>query len=142
METKSPSSRLSAEDEAVTLSDSPLSLDEAVRRVAGPERGALITFSGCVRETEQGAVIRAIAYESYVAMARQQLGAIAAEARRRFGVALSIHHRLGRVAVGETSLIVACAAPHRAEAFDGLRFVVERIKSEAAIWKVDFEHVP
>jgi molybdopterin synthase catalytic subunit len=100
------------------------------------------TFSGFVRETERGAAIRAIAYEAYAAMARRQLAEIAEEARRRFGAAACIRHRLGRVPVGEACLVVACAAPHRAEAFEALRFVIERIKSEVAVWKIEFERVP
>ena len=139
METRSLSSLLSAEVDAVALRRSPLSLDEAIRRVSGPERGAVAAFLGCVRDRETGASISAIAYEAYDEMARLQLEEIAGEARRRFGAEVCIRHRVGRVPIGEASLIAACAAPHRAEAFDALRFVVERIKAEAAIWKIDFE---
>jgi molybdopterin converting factor subunit 1 len=115
----------------------PLALDEVVAAVAGPERGGLVTFAGVVRRQGHHLpdVVR-LEYEAYVEMAEQILADIALEIEREWpGVHLAIHHRVGSLAVGETAVAIAAAAPHRAEAFDACRAAIDRLKERAPIWK-------
>jgi molybdopterin synthase catalytic subunit len=115
----------------------PLQLGAVVGVVEGPERGGLVTFSGIVRR--QGHylpdVVR-LEYEAYVEMAEEVIAEIAAEIEREWpGVRLAIHHRTGALVVGETAVVIAAAAPHRAEAFDACRAAIDRLKERAPIWK-------
>ena len=118
----------------VRITDEPLSLDALVARVRDPRAGAVVTFQGVTREVEK------LEYEAYVEMAEPQLAAIAAEEAERHGLcAVAVEHRTGTVALGEPSVIVAASAPHRGEAFAGARAVIDRVKAEAPIWKVEVD---
>jgi molybdopterin synthase catalytic subunit len=110
--------------------------------VAGPDHGGLVLFAGTVRDTEDGAPISSILYEAYERMAAREMEKIAREARRRWDVRLAVRHRVGRVWAGEPAFIVAASGRHRPEAFAACRFVVDRVKSEVPIWKVDHEKAP
>lgn len=121
------------------LTEAPLGLEGLLDSLPRPSQGAVVVFLGCVRDRERGRPIRSIRYEAYAGMAEGQLAVISREARERYGARVLIRHRLGRVPVKEASLLVACAAPHRREAFDAARFVVDRIKKDVTIWKVEFE---
>jgi molybdopterin synthase catalytic subunit len=114
----------------------PLSLEEVIEAVEGSERGGVVTFAGVVRRHgNHGEVIR-LEYEAYVEMAEQVLAEIATEIEREWpGVRIAIHHRVGALAVGETAVVIAAAAPHRAEAFDACRAAIDRLKRRAPIWK-------
>lgn len=115
---------------------SPLSLDEVVAAVAGPGCGATVTFTGHVRDHGQLAAVERLEYEAYVPMAEQVLGQIADEiARESPDVRVAIHHRTGALTVGEAAVVIAAAAPHRAEAFAACRLAIERLKQRAPIWK-------
>ncbi|MBI4055374.1 MAG: molybdenum cofactor biosynthesis protein MoaE [Elusimicrobia bacterium] len=138
MGTKSLSCPPSAEA-SVFLAERTLSLDEAVRQVQSPKHGALVTFLGCVRDTEGDMPILAIAYEAYREMALKELAEIIEAAERRWGVKLSVQHRTGEVPAGEPSLIVACAGVHRGEAFEACQTVIHKIKSRVPIWKTRFQ---
>ena len=110
--------------------DGPLSLDAVAARVRDPRAGAVVTFSGTTRD------VAFLDYEAYVEMAVARIDAIVAEAIARHGLcAAAADHRFGRVPRGEASVIVAASAPHRAEAFAGAREIIDRIKTEAPIWK-------
>jgi len=110
--------------------DGPLSLDAVAARVRDPRAGAVVTFSGTTRD------VAFLDYEAYVDMAVTRIDAIVAEAIARHGLcAAAADHRFGRVPRGEASVIVAASAPHRAEAFAGAREIIDRIKTEAPIWK-------
>ena len=110
--------------------DGPLSLDAVAARVRDPRAGAVVTFSGTTRD------VAVLDYEAYVDMAVTRIDAIVAEAIARHGLcAAAADHRFGRVPRGEASVIVAASAPHRAEAFAGAREIIDRIKTEAPIWK-------
>jgi MoaE-MoaD fusion protein len=112
----------------------PLSLDDLVRRVRDARAGAVVTFQGVTREVER------LEYEAYVEMAEDRLAQIAAEAIARHGLcAVAAEHRVGAVPLSEPSVAVAVSAPHRTEAFAGAREVIDRIKSEAPIWKREVE---
>ncbi len=140
MAMRSRSCRPSAAAEAVLLTEEPLSLEAAVRRFASRKDGAVVSFSGTVRDSEGGAPLRAITYEAYEGMALKELRRIAREAEERWGVRVAVQHRTGRVAAGEASLVVASHGAHRGEAFAACQFVVEQIKARAAIWKVGYEY--
>jgi molybdopterin synthase catalytic subunit len=104
-------------------------LSAAVRE---PRAGAVVLFEGVTREVAE------LDYEAYVEMAEARLDAIAAEEAERHGLcAVAVEHRTGTVPLGEPSVIVAASAPHRGEAFDGARAVIDRVKAEAPIWKVE-----
>jgi molybdopterin converting factor subunit 1 len=120
----------------IAVLSQPLSLGEVVAAVEGVERGGIVTFTGVVRRHgHHGEVIR-LEYEAYVEMTEQVLGEIAEEIEREWqGVHVAIHHRVGSLAVGETAVVIAAAAPHRAEAFDACEAAIDRLKRRAPIWK-------
>lgn len=138
MGTKSPSCPPSAGVETVRITNSPLSLAAAVAAVSGNDAGAVLTFSGKVRDTEKGAKIRAIRYEAYESMAHKEIRRLIGEAARRFQVRSCVHHRVGEVPVGESSLIIVTAGTHRPETYEANRFILEEIKAHVPIWKVGF----
>jgi molybdopterin converting factor subunit 1 len=114
----------------VAIGEEPLSLDALVRRVRDPRAGAVVTFAGVTRE------VPSLEYEAYAEMALEQMDAIVAEAVERHGLcAAAAEHRVGSVALGEPSVIVAASAPHRPEAFAGAREIIDRLKALAPIWK-------
>ena len=123
---------------AVLLPREPLSLDAVYAAVRSPERGGVVLFSGVVRDTEGGAKIGAIGYEAYEPLAAKELARIVAAAEAAHGAAVAVHHRLGPVAAGEASVLVAAAAAHRPEAFAACREVIDRLKETVPIWKADF----
>ncbi|MCW3021980.1 MAG: molybdopterin converting factor, subunit 1, partial [Conexibacter sp.] len=109
--------------------DGPLSVEVVAARVADPRAGAVVTFSGTTRD------VAFLDYEAYAEMAGEQIERIVAEAVQRHGLcAGAADHRVGRVALGEASVVVAASAPHRAEAFAGAREIIDRIKAEAPVW--------
>jgi MoaE-MoaD fusion protein len=116
----------------VRVTDSPLAVAELSAAVRDPRAGAVVCFEGVTREVPR------LEYEAYAEMAEPRLRAIAAEEAERHGLcAVAVEHRTGTVALGEPSVIVAASAPHRSEAFAGARAVIDRVKAEAPIWKVE-----
>ena len=116
----------------VAVRAEPLSLDTLADRVRDPRAGAVVTFSGVTRE------VGWLDYQAYAEMAAEQMQAIVAAAIERHGLcAAAAEHRVGRVALGEPSVIVAASAPHRAEAFAGAREIIDEIKARAPIWKAE-----
>ncbi len=102
--------------------------------VRDPRAGAVVLFEGVTREVGH------LDYEAYVEMAEPKLAAIAAEEAERHGLcAVAVEHRTGTVPLGEPSVIVAASAAHRGEAFAGARAVIDRVKAEAPIWKVEVD---
>jgi molybdopterin synthase catalytic subunit len=112
----------------------PLSLDAVAARVRDPRAGAVVTFQGVTREVER------LEYEAYTEMAEERIAAILGEAVERHGLcAAAAEHRVGAVALSEPSVVVAASAPHRGEAFAGAREVIDRLKAEAPIWKLEVD---
>jgi molybdopterin synthase catalytic subunit len=108
----------------------PLSLDALVEQVRDPRAGAVVTFSGVTRE------IDFLDYEAYAEMAAEQIDVIVADAIERHGLCrAAADHRVGRVELGEPSVIVAASAPHRDAAFAGAREIIDEIKARVPIWK-------
>lgn len=112
------------------VSQEPLSIDSVAERVRDPRAGAIVTFSGVTRDVPQ------LDYEAYEEMASERIDQIVADAIERHGLcAAAADHRVGTVALGEPSVVVAASAPHRPEAFAGAREIIDRIKAEAPIFK-------
>ena len=110
-----------------------------VRRLKRPEDGAAVIFDGVVRDNTRGRRTLYLDYEAYEQMALQQMEALAVEARTRFGVrGVSIIHRLGRLEIGETSVLIVVAAAHRGPAFEACRWVIDTLKKKVPIWKKEF----
>lgn len=104
--------------------------------VSAPGCGAVTTFVGLVRDQNAGRRVLWLEYEAYQPLAVRAFEQIDAEARERWpGITLAIHHRTGRLEIGEASVVIAAAAEHRADAFAASRFAIERIKQIAPIWK-------
>jgi molybdopterin synthase catalytic subunit len=104
--------------------------------VAGSGDGAVATFVGLVRDHNAGRRVLWLDYEAFAPLAVKAFEQIAVEAADRWpGARLAIHHRTGRVAIGEASVAIAAASPHRAEAFAACRYAIERVKQIAPIWK-------
>lgn len=118
------------------ITTGPIDLSAVMARVGGPADGAVALFVGTVRNANEGRPVGGMEYEGYVAMAREQLAAIVAEAAGRAAAGrVAAVHRLGELAVGEASVAVAVSTPHRAEAFDAARYVIEEIKKRLPVWK-------
>ena len=100
------------------------------------DAGAVVDFWGVVRPIEEGREIEGIDYEAHCEMAEHQLKRIAEQAAERFGLKLVIiHHRIGFIAVGEASLFLQVASPHRSEGFRASQWMVDELKKKAPIWK-------
>jgi molybdopterin synthase catalytic subunit len=116
-----------------------LDLNELVRAVDAEGIGAVATFLGLVRNHNQGRRVLHLVYESYDALAERALRRILSEAREHWpSVVLAIHHRTGHLAIGEASVAIAAASPHRADAFAACRYAIERIKQIVPIWKHEY----
>ncbi len=115
----------------------PISLDEVARRVAAPDRGGITLFAGTVRGVTGEVTTDYLEYEAYAEMAEPALAKIAAEAQARWPeiTAVSVVHRVGRLEVGDIAVAVAVAASHRRDTFDACRYIIDRIKQDAPIWK-------
>jgi molybdopterin synthase catalytic subunit len=95
-----------------------------------------VVFDGIVRNNTRGRKTLYLDYEAYEEMAEKQMRDLGAEARARFGVRhVTIVHRLGRLMVGETSVLIVVAAAHRGQAFDACRWVIDTLKKQVPIWK-------
>lgn len=113
-----------------------IDLAALLAEVEDTANGATLVFLGQVREVNDGRLVTGIEYSAYDEMAARELAAIATECASAFGIAhLAIEHRLGALKLGETSIAIALAHPHRAAAYDASRFVIEEVKRRLPIWK-------
>jgi molybdopterin synthase catalytic subunit len=114
-----------------------ISVDEVISRVEDPAVGAIATFVGVVRGTTDDREVQYLQYEAYPEMAEETLRQIGDEIRARWQTirATAIVHRVGRLEVGETSVVVALSAAHRPDVFEALRYAINRLKEIAPIWK-------
>src|SRR5690348_7330084 len=123
---------------AVAVTSAPLDLQALTAEIArnGSGDGALVTFVGLVRDHNQGRRVSFLEYEAYEPLAVRALNLILDESRSAWPTArLAVHHRIGRLDIGEASIIIVAASPHRAEAFAACRYVIERVKQIVPIWK-------
>ena len=115
-----------------------LDLEALTRELAAgaPGDGAVATFTGLVRDHNQGRRVRFLEYEAYEPLALRALGRIVEEVRAAWpDVRIGLHHRIGRLEIGEASIVIAAVSAHRAEAFAACRYAIERVKQIVPIWK-------
>lgn len=121
------------------ITAAPISVDEVNRRVTSPAAGAVVTFTGIVRGTNQGRQVRYLEYEAYPEMAEVVLAQIGDEVKARWQVdAVAIVHRTGRLEIGEASVVIAIASGHRQGAFEAGRYAIDRIKQIVPVWKKEY----
>jgi molybdopterin synthase catalytic subunit/molybdopterin converting factor small subunit len=118
------------------LSEAPLSLDAAVAEVARDGAGAIATFSGTVRDHSRERDVVHLHYEAYPGMAEQMMAELADDLKRRYQLCeIAIHHRVGTVGIGETSVVIAVSAPHRADALAACKDAIDTLKGTVPLWK-------
>ncbi|MEY4093419.1 MAG: hypothetical protein RLZZ53_618 [Acidobacteriota bacterium] len=121
------------------ITTAPLDQEALVRALDTTGIGAVTVFLGLVRDHNKGRTVLYLDYEAYEPLALRGLDVIVAESRERWpDVRLAIHHRIGRMEIGEASVIIAAASPHRADAFSASRYAIERIKQIVPIWKHEY----
>ena len=114
----------------------PLDVAAVVHEVEDPEAGAIATFVGTVRRRSRDRDVLHLEYEAYEDMAEPMLAALGKELTERHGLcAVAIHHRLGRVEIGQASVVIAVSAPHRSAALDACREAIETLKTTIPLWK-------
>jgi len=114
----------------------PLDLEELVRETEDHSTGALVIFVGTVRDTTEGQAVHAVTYEAHVELAERVLQEIEQEVLERFEVRrCRIRHRVGKLSLGEPSVIIVVRAGHRGPAFEAARYALEELKRRAPIWK-------
>ena len=107
-----------------------------LKEVAVHRNGATVLFVGTVREVNDGARVSGLDYTAYSAMAEKELAAIASEAAEQWNTRdVVVEHRVGTLDLGETSVAIAVAHPHRGEAYDASRYIIEELKKRLPIWK-------
>ncbi|HMC36507.1 MAG TPA: molybdenum cofactor biosynthesis protein MoaE [Actinomycetota bacterium] len=120
----------------VRVTEAPLDASEAMGFAAHPAAGGTVLFAGTVRDRSTEGAVTGITYEAWEERAAQRLEAIGDEIFERWPVCrVALLHRTGELPVGQTSVLVCCSAPHRAEAFEAARHGIERIKQDVPIWK-------
>jgi MoaE-MoaD fusion protein len=118
------------------LVDGPLDAGAVLREVEDPTAGALVSFVGTVRRHSRGRDVVHLEYEAYEEMAEPMLVRLGDELTERHGLcAIAVHHRLGRVEIGEASVVIAVSAPHRSAALDACREAIETLKTTIPLWK-------
>jgi molybdopterin synthase catalytic subunit len=120
----------------VAVTSAPLDSESLVALVDTEGDGAVVSFAGLVRDHNQGRQVQFLEYEAYEPLAIRALQRIVDEARELWpGAHVAVHHRLGRLEIGEASIVIAAASPHRADAFAACRYTIERVKQIVPIWK-------
>jgi molybdopterin synthase catalytic subunit/molybdopterin converting factor small subunit len=121
---------------AFLLSEEPLSLDRVVDEVRDQEAGAIATFTGTTRIQSRGRTVTHLDYEAYEGMAERVMAEIAEGLQARYELsAVAIHHRVGRVGIGETSVVIAVSAPHRQDALAACKDAIDELKERVPLWK-------
>jgi molybdopterin synthase catalytic subunit len=121
---------------AFLVTEEPLSLDAAVAEVADERAGAVATFTGTVRRQSRGREVTRLEYEAYAEMAEEVMTRLAADLRDRYELcAVAIHHRVGTLAIGEASVVIAVSAPHRQDALAACKDAIDRLKETVPLWK-------
>jgi molybdopterin synthase catalytic subunit len=121
------------------ITTTPLDPAPLVALVSAADMGAIVTFAGIVRNNFDGRATAYLEYEAFEPMAATVLEQLAKEARAQWNTGtIAIHHRIGRLEIGETAVLIVVAAPHRHEAFEAAEQIMDRIKQVAPIWKKEF----
>ncbi|MBI4447219.1 MAG: molybdenum cofactor biosynthesis protein MoaE [Acidobacteria bacterium] len=123
----------------IQIVDKPIETDPILRAVDSGEAGAIVTFSGTVRNNARGKQVTYLFYEAYPELAGTELEKVRKEALRRWPlVNVAIVHRIGRMEIGDCSVFIAVSSPHREAAFEACRFVIDTLKVTVPIWKKEF----
>ena len=121
---------------AFRITAEPLDVSAAVAEVATDEAGGVATFVGTVRRSSRGRDVDHLEYEAFEEMAEPMLSRLAADLEEKHGLCgVAIHHRIGRVEIGEASVVIAVSAPHRAAALDACREAIDTLKTTIPLWK-------
>ncbi len=121
------------------ITGSPLDVADLTKLIEAAGHGAVVAFVGLVRDRNQGRHVTHLVYEAYEPLAVKALDRIVSETQAEWpGVELAVHHRIGRLDVGEASVAIAAASPHRADAFAAARYAIERVKQIVPIWKHEY----
>jgi len=114
----------------------PIDPDVLYRRVLRDYNGAVVTFAGVVRDHTGDKRTEYLVYEAYAEMAEKKMAEIGAEVKERWDIEdIAILHRVGRLEIGETSVLIAVGSPHRGQAFEACRYAIDRLKEMVPIWK-------
>jgi molybdopterin synthase catalytic subunit len=129
-----------AGEDLVEVTAEPLSEERIMAAVGDPAAGGLVLFSGVVRNETGGRRVKYLEYEAHAPMAAAKMREIASAVRLRWpGVrALALVHRIGRLEIGESSVMIAVSSPHRGEAFDACRFAIDTLKETVPVWKKEY----
>ncbi|MEO6890489.1 MAG: molybdenum cofactor biosynthesis protein MoaE [Ktedonobacteraceae bacterium] len=120
----------------IQITREPLDRDALLAAVADPGVGGIVVFEGVVRNEARGKQVRYLEYDVYPEMAEEQMRAIVSEARQRWHTDhIAVAHRIGRLEIGEASVIIVVATPHRSEAFEACRYIIDTLKTTVPIWK-------
>ena len=120
----------------VSLTHDPLNSQKMMDLVRSPEAGAIVLFAGTTRNNFGGKNVIYLDYEAYPAMALPSLSSIATQAKKKWPLlGVAVTHRLGRVPIGEESILIAVSAPHRQEAWSAAEWILEEVKRKTEIWK-------
>jgi len=123
-------------DRHVLLTPEPLSLDRCLAAVGGPGMGGIVTFTGMVRRHSRGVTVDHLEYEAYGSMALREMTRLCDEIEAEVpGTRIAVEHRVGTLQIGDLAVVIAAAAPHRAEAFTACRAMIDRLKDRVPIWK-------
>jgi len=118
------------------VTEEPLSLEAAVAEVADERAGGIATFTGTVRKQSRGREVTHLEYEAYAEMAEDVMAKLAADLESRYDLcAVAIHHRVGRVEIGEASVVIAVSAPHRQDALAACKDAIDTLKETVPLWK-------
>lgn len=134
-----PSSE-TAQGDRFAITFAPLSLDEVYRLADDSRNGAIVVMSGTVRDNTDGRAVSYLEYQAYEPMALEVFKQIAAQIRQQWAevTRVVIHHRTGKLTVGEISVLIAVGCPHRGEAFAACQYAIDTLKHNAPIWKKEF----
>ena len=123
----------------IEIIDKQINIQDVLKSVYDPSAGGIDVFIGTTRNHANGKQVLSLEYEAYQPMAIKVLQHIAEESETRWGLRkISIVHRIGRVAIGEASVVVAASSVHRKEAFEACRYAIDTLKKEAPIWKKEY----
>jgi MoaE-MoaD fusion protein len=126
-------------EDIIQLVQEPIDARMLIECLKAPADGALVVFDGFVRDNWKGRRTEYLEYEAYEAMAYAKMQEIRAHMRARFAIhRLAIVHRLGRLEIGETSILIAVSSAHRAAAFEACRYAIEAVKRAVPIWKKEY----
>lgn len=118
------------------LMSQPLDEQAVTALVSTPDAGGVVTFVGRVRDNARGRQVVALEYDAYAEMAEAVFAQVVAEAKSRFAIKeVAVHHRAGKLLVGELAVVIAVSAAHRGAAFEACEYVIDQLKTRAPIWK-------